>query len=93
MLYMVIERFVDARAIYRRLDEKGRLMPEGLSYISSWIDQEAGTCWQVMQTENPDTLRQWMANWDDLMEFEVVPVYTAAETRARSAPSQPPPRL
>jgi hypothetical protein len=79
MLYMVIERFKDAPAIYRRLREKGRMMPEGLNYVSSWIDLDFNICWQLMQTEDFALLDQWIDNWRDLMDFEIVPVRTSAE--------------
>ena len=76
---MVIERFKDAPAIYKRLDEKGRMMPEGLNYVSSWIDHNLNTCWQVMETEDFVLLERWIDNWKDLMEFEIIPVRTSAE--------------
>ena len=79
MHYLVIERFKDAPAIYRRLDEKGRMMPEGLNYVSSWIDHNLNTCWQVMETEDFVLLERWIDNWKDLMEFEIIPVRTSAE--------------
>jgi hypothetical protein len=79
MLYMVVERFKDAPAIYRRLREKGRMMPEGLKYVSSWIDRDLKTCWQVMETEEFVLLERWIDNWKDLMDFEIVPVRTSAE--------------
>ena len=81
MLYMVVERFKDAPAIYRRLREKGRMMPEGLEYVSSWIDVDLKTCWQLMRAENESLFRTWTDNWKDLMDFEVVPVRTSAEVR------------
>jgi hypothetical protein len=81
MLYMVIERFKDAPAIYRRLREKGRMMPEGLEYVSSWIDADLKICWQLMRTDDESLFRTWTDNWKDLMDFEVVPVRTSAEVR------------
>jgi len=81
MLYMVVERFKDAPAIYQRLREKGRLMPEGLEYISSWIDVDLKICWQLMRAEDESLFQRWMENWNDLMEFEIVPVRTSAEMR------------
>jgi len=81
MLYMVIERFKDVPAIYQRLREKGRMMPEGLEYVSSWIDVDMKTCWQVMRAENESLFRAWTDNWNDLMDFEVVPVRTSSEVR------------
>jgi hypothetical protein len=82
MLYMVIERFKDPSAIYRRLREHSRLMPGNLEYVSSWIDHDFKVCWQVMQTDDESSFQSWMANWDDLMSFEIVPVRTSAEAVA-----------
>ena len=79
MLYMVIERFKDAPAIYRRFRVQGRMMPDGLEYVSSWIDYDLKICWQLMQTNDPALFDQWIENWRDLMDFEIVPVRTSAE--------------
>jgi len=76
---MVIERFKDVPAIYQRLREKGRMMPEGLEYVSSWIDVDMKTCWQLMRAENESLFRAWTDNWKDLMDFEVVSVRTSSE--------------
>jgi hypothetical protein len=81
MLYMVVERFKDAPGIYRRLHEKGRLMPEGLEYVSSWIDVDLRICWQLMRAEDESLFQTWIDNWKDLADFEVVPVRTSAEVR------------
>ena len=81
MLYMVVEHFKDAPAIYRRLREKGRMMPEGLEYVSSWIDVDLKICWQLMRAENESLFRAWTDNWKDLMDFEVVSVRTSSEVR------------
>jgi Protein of unknown function (DUF3303) len=83
MLYMVVERFKDAPAIYQRLREKGRMMPDGLDYVSSWIDVDMKTCWQLMRTEDESLLQAWTDNWKDLMDFEIVPVCTSTEVRER----------
>jgi len=79
---MVIEHFKDAPIIYRRLREKGRMMPEGLNYVSSWIDLNLRTCWQIMETEDFVLLERWIDNWKDLMDVEIVPVRTSTEVRA-----------
>jgi hypothetical protein len=81
MLYMVVEHFKDPPAIYRRLREKGRMMPDGLEYVSSWIDADLKVCWQLMRTEDESLLQVWTDNWKDLMDFEVVPVRTSTEVR------------
>jgi len=82
MLYMVIEHFKEGVApeIYRRFREKGRMMPEGLNYVSSWIDTNLKVCYQLMETEDPALFPRWTENWDHLMEFKIVPVRTSAET-------------
>jgi hypothetical protein len=81
MLYMVIERFEETSApeIYRRFREKGRMMPKGFEYISSWIDLGFKTCWQIMQTEDFALFEKWIANWRDLVDLEIVPVRPSAE--------------
>ena len=61
--------------------EKGRMMPDGLEYVSSWIDADLKVCWQLMRTEDESLLRVWTDNWKDLMDFEVVPVRTSTEVR------------
>ena len=81
MLYMVVERFKDAPAIYRRLREKGRMMPEGLEYVSSWLDVDLKICWQLMRAEDESLFEPWIDNWKDLMDFEIVPDRTSAEVR------------
>ena len=81
MLYMVVERFKDASAVYRRLREKGRMMPKGLEYVSSWIDADVKICWQLMRTDDESLFQRWIDNWKDLMDFEVIPVRTSAEVR------------
>ena len=79
MFYMVIEQFKDARAIYKRFREKGRMMPDGLNYVSSWIDHNLNKCWQVMETDDERLFRQWTDSWNDLMDFEIIPVRSSAE--------------
>jgi len=81
MLYMVIERFKEGTAIeiYRRFRQRGRMMPEGVEYISSWIDLSFKICWQLMQTEDLALFDKWIANWRDLADFEIVPVLTSAD--------------
>jgi hypothetical protein len=78
---MVIERFKEGAApeIYRRFREKGRMMPEGLEYISSWSDLDFKVCYQLMRTENFALFDKWIGNWRDLMEVEIIPVRTSAE--------------
>ena len=88
MLYMIIEHFRPGRApeVYRRFRDRGRMAPEGLRYVSSWVDLGFGRCFQVMEAESEALLREWTVNWDDLIEFEIVPVRTSAEAAAAIAP-------
>ena len=82
MLFMVIERFRDAPAVYRRFREQGRLAPDGVQYIASWVDVDFVRCFQVMEADDEAQLRRWAANWDDLVDFEIVPVRTSADAAA-----------
>ncbi len=81
MLYMVVERFKEGAApeIYKRFREKGRMMPDGLEYVSSWINVDLTVCYQLMRTEDASLFTLWTDNWKDLMDFEIVPVRTSAE--------------
>ena len=87
-LYMIVEHFKDndATAVYRRFRDHGRMAPEGLSYVSSWVDENLEHCYQVMETDDRRLLELWMANWSDLVDFEVHPVMTSQEAAARIGP-------
>lgn len=82
MLFMVIEKFrnQNADAVYRRFREKGRRLPEGVTFINSWVTADLGRCFQVMECDNVTLLQQWVAQWSDLVEFEIVPVIEGKET-------------
>jgi len=82
MQFMVIERFrnQDAKAIYARFRERGRMMPEGLTFVSSWVAADLSRCFQLMACDDPTLFQRWIAAWSDLMEFEVVPVSPGSET-------------
>ena len=86
-LYMVIERFRngDPVPVYRRFKERGRMAPEGLNYISSWITEDLSTCYQVMETADRKLLDEWLRRWSDLVEFEVHAVITSQEAAQRAA--------
>ena len=73
-LYMVIENFLpDCRErIYQRFEQKGRMLPEGLCYVDSWLEKDGDRCFQLMQTDNPSLFDKWMTNWPDLVKFEIV---------------------
>jgi hypothetical protein len=88
MLFMVIECFKnqDARAVYRRLRDEGRGVPEGLRSVDSWVEASFGRCFQLMECEDARLLQQWVAFWSDLVEFEIVPVVPSAQTREAVEP-------
>lgn len=84
MLYMVVERFKEGAAaqVYRRARARGRLLPEGLTYVSSWVDLDFKRCFQLMQTDDPSLFAGWVQEWSDLVEFETIPVRTSREAAA-----------
>jgi Protein of unknown function (DUF3303) len=88
MLYMVVESFKnrDATPVYRRFREHGRLAPEGLRYVSSWVTADLARCYQLMDCDDPELLERWIGRWSDLVDFEVAPVMTSAEAVERVAP-------
>jgi Domain of unknown function (DUF3303) len=79
MLYMVIERFRDLSAVSDRFHKRGRMMPEGVNYCASWMDQDGQRCFQIMESTDRGLLDEWMRNWADLLEFEVTEVLTSNE--------------
>jgi hypothetical protein len=88
MLFMVVEHFKDkdAARVYRRFRDKGRLAPAGLNYVSSWVDAEFRKCFQLMETDDRKLLEEWIANWQDIVEFEVFPVLTSEEAVRKITP-------
>jgi hypothetical protein len=84
---MVVEHFRngDAAPVYERFRERGRLAPDGLVYVASWVDAELRCCYQLMETDDPALLEQWMERWRDLVEFEVHEVITSEEAAKRAA--------
>jgi len=88
-LYMVVEHFKndDAVPVYRRFRERGRMTPDGLAYVSSWVDRDLARCYQIMQTDDPALLDTWIANWSDLVDFEVHPIMTSKEAADIIAPT------
>jgi hypothetical protein len=85
MLFMIIERFREGKIkeIYKRFDEKGRLMPEGVHYVNSWIDEQVKVCYQVMESDSEEKIQEWINHWKDLTDFEVVRVITSAQAKEK----------
>jgi hypothetical protein len=88
MLFMVVERFRTPGAVevYRRARDKGRMLPDGVRYVSSWVDLDFTRCFQLMEAESADALEPWFAKWKDLVAFEVIPVRTSAQASEAIAP-------
>jgi hypothetical protein len=86
VLYMVVETFTrGAHPVYERAAERGRMLPPGLEYVDSWVDERSlERCFQLMETEDPSLFDEWIAAWSDLAEFEVVPVIGSAAAAARA---------
>ncbi len=85
MHYLVIEHFRnrDPIPVYRRFRAEGRLMPEGLGYVSSWITEDLTRCYQVMEAADRGLLDEWIGRWSDLMDFDVMPVLSSAQVQER----------
>ena len=76
MLFMVIERFKDGKkeAVYNRYQTRGRMLPEGLQYVSSWVEVDGDRCFQVMEADHSGLFDEWIKHWDDLVDFELIPI-------------------
>jgi hypothetical protein len=87
MLFMVIESFrnQDAKAVYRRFRDKGRLIPDAVSFVGSWVQADLGRCFQLMECADATLLQRWVAEWSDLVQFEIVPVVPGKDTAAALA--------
>lgn len=88
MLYMIIEHFKkgDPLPVYRRFRDRGRLAPDGLRYVTSWVTTDYRRCFQVMECDDINDLEAWIANWRDVTDFEIVPVVTSKEAQDALAP-------
>lgn len=84
---MVIEKFKPGKvkAVYQRFEEKGRMLPEEVHYINSWIDESITSCYQLMEAGSPEQLHLWADQWKDLVDFEIVPIISSAEAKKRIA--------
>jgi hypothetical protein len=87
MLFMIVEDFRgDPVPVYRRLRDQGRLAPDGLRYVNSWVTPDLQRCYQVMECDDLRLLQQWIDRWSDIADFDVIPVITSAEAAAAMAP-------
>ena len=83
---MVIERFRQGPGpVYERAAELGRMVPAGVTYVNSWVDaRDLACCYQLMEADTAEDLDPWVGAWEDLVDFEIVPVLTSAEAASRS---------
>ena len=83
MRYMIIEHFRhgDPLPVYRRFRDQGRLAPDGLRYVDSWVTHDLAHCYQVMECDDVALLQEWVLNWGELMDIEIVPVTPSAVMR------------
>jgi hypothetical protein len=93
VLFMVVERFREgnARPVYERARERGRMLPPGLRYVDSWVEANLGRCFQLMECDDLAPLMAWIARWTDLVEFEVIPVVTSGQASAVITADEPTP--
>lgn len=82
---MIVERFREdkVKALYQRFEKEGRLLPKGVKYIDSWIDEDVKTCYQLMESESIAALKEWVDNWSDYAAFEVIPVIDSAAAKKK----------
>ena len=87
MLFMVVEKLKnqDGKAVYRKLRDKGRALPDGLTFVASYVTADLGRCFQLMETDDVTLLQRWVADKSDLVEFEIVPVAPGPDTAAALA--------
>ena len=87
MLYMIVETYKngDPVPVYRRFRDCGRLAPDGLRYVSSWVDERLERCFQLMESEERELIDEWIARWSDLVDFEVYSVVSSSEAADRVA--------
>ena len=88
MLFMIIERFKDGNAIpvYRRFRDRGRMAPDDVHYVNSWVTADLTTCYQVMESPDRARLNEWLQQWQDIVDFDVIPVITSSDAHAIVAP-------
>ena len=85
MQYIVIEKFHEGKAktLYQRFEEKGRMLPDGVKYIDSWINEDVTVCFQLMESNTKERLQEWIGYWNDLADFEIIPIISSAEAKKK----------
>jgi hypothetical protein len=85
MQFMIIEHFRkhQLKEMYNRFETNGRMLPEGVQYINSWIDENVSTCYQVMESDSVEKIQEWISHWQDLVDFEIIPVISSAKAKEK----------
>jgi hypothetical protein len=85
--FMVVETYrnQDAKAVYRRFRDQGRMTPDAVTFVSSWVAADLGRCFQLMECDDVTLLQRWVAQWSDLVAFEIVPVVPGKDVAAALA--------
>ncbi|HVZ98636.1 MAG TPA: DUF3303 family protein [Chitinophagaceae bacterium] len=86
MTFMIIEIFREGKIkeLYQRFSEKGRQLPAGVTYVNSWIDENVTTCYQVMESDAADKIKEWTLLWEDVANFTIIPVISSAEAKRKA---------
>ena len=89
MLYMIIEKFHEGKVktLYQRFDDKGRMLPDGVKYIDSWINEDVTICFQLMESSSKELLNVWIDYWKDLADLEIIPVISSADAKKKALQS------
>ncbi|MEM7372288.1 MAG: DUF3303 family protein [Bacteroidota bacterium] len=84
--FMIIEKYKPgkSREIYARFAANGRMLPGGVEFVDSWIEENLQTCYQIMKSESEAKIEEWISHWKDLVDFEVIPVISSEEAAQRS---------
>ena len=82
---MIIETFHSGKVkqLYKRFEDKGRQLPEGVHYINSWIDEDIKKCYQVMESDSEEKIHDWVQHWIDLADFQIIPVITSTQAKEK----------
>lgn len=83
--YLVIEKYQSGKteAIYQRFAAKGRMLPQGVQYIDSWVEENLQKCYQIMESDHLESLQEWVDKWNDLVDFEIIPVLSTKEVQQK----------
>ena len=82
------KKYKNKEAVYKRFREKGRMMPEGVSYVNSWVSEDGNTCYQINEAQNEELLYEWSSNWNDVTDFAFIPVISSQEMSDKMANKQ-----